>query len=249
MNTDILALKRMAARILRVIPLVVIFAAACAEGERPPATDPHYTKAGYFDMHVCNWPDRPLFFVALLTTKQHRDIAEVAVMRPDGVSLGNIDLSRSEPLAGDGDVELRTFKTHIQIPPGSPDGWYMARIRLKNGSEFLARDYVNVRAMPPVTITTPLGDDTPMQQRKVAWRPLPQTAYYRVIIKDPFQDKKIVYKSDLLTEPQFTIPPGILEKNGAYILRIHARNASGDPKWGDFNHGSMNAEVAFTAGG
>ena len=27
--------------------------------------DKHYSKAGFFDIHVCNWPNQPLFFMAL----------------------------------------------------------------------------------------------------------------------------------------------------------------------------------------
>ena len=48
------------------------------------AGDPHYTPAGFFDIHVCNWPGRELFFMSLLSTPRYDEVEQVEVFFPNG---------------------------------------------------------------------------------------------------------------------------------------------------------------------
>ena len=50
--------------------------------------DPHYTPAGFFDIHICNWPENPRFLMALFSTARFDEIAKVAIFTPDGAHVG-----------------------------------------------------------------------------------------------------------------------------------------------------------------
>ena len=56
------------------------------------SNDPHYTAAGFFDIHVCNWPDRELFFMPLFSTTRYSEITAIEVRHPDGKRLTALDL-------------------------------------------------------------------------------------------------------------------------------------------------------------
>lgn len=45
--------------------------------------DPHYTPTGFFDVHVCNWPEKPRFLMALFSTQYFDEVAKVPVFAPD----------------------------------------------------------------------------------------------------------------------------------------------------------------------
>ncbi len=51
------------------LALALLAGAAIARsaGVVPLQADPHRNEVGFFDMHVCNWPDQPLFFLAPVT--------------------------------------------------------------------------------------------------------------------------------------------------------------------------------------
>ena len=52
--------------------------------------DGHYNMAGFFDIHVCNWPERPVFFMPLFSTAGYKDIEKIEVLYPDNLSLIHI---------------------------------------------------------------------------------------------------------------------------------------------------------------
>ncbi|MGD2054983.1 MAG: hypothetical protein PVG45_12860, partial [Gammaproteobacteria bacterium] len=63
--------------------LLSITTASAEEATKAPANkkanDPHYTPAGFFDIHVCNWPDRELFFMPLFSTVRYDEITALDV--------------------------------------------------------------------------------------------------------------------------------------------------------------------------
>ncbi|MCM2289473.1 MAG: hypothetical protein NDI67_10635, partial [Sulfuritalea sp.] len=75
----------------------ILAAFAISSSLAAPAADPHQTDVGFFDIHVCNWPDQPLFLMALFSTRQFKDIARIDLVAPDGSQLGPMDLSRYRP--------------------------------------------------------------------------------------------------------------------------------------------------------
>lgn len=208
--------------------------AVSAEAAAP--NDFHDTAFGTFDMHVCNWPERAPFLVAVFATHRPQDVARIEVLRPDGRPLGDIRLERFELRAHPNHGERRVFKTHLPLEKGAVTGWYRARVHAHDGRVVEARDYVDIKIMPQVRA---------LQRRtsELRWQPLPGATHYRVIVKDPWQDKKVVYKSDLLREPRLQLPLDSLEPNGDYIWQVHARDTARAVKWGEFNHGSLSPEA------
>lgn len=207
-----------------------------AEDKAAALNDVHQTPFGTFDMHVCNWPERAPFFVAVFATHRAQDVLRVEVLRPDGRPLGDLALERFELRTDPEHGERRVFKSHFPLPQGAPKGWYRARLHTRGQGVVEARDYIEIKVMPQVRALKRHADE-------LRWQPLPGATHYRVIIKDPWQDKRIVYKSDLLREPRLRLPAGALAPDGDYIWQVHARDTARAVKWGEFNHGSLSPEA------
>lgn len=56
----------------------------------PDPNDSHKTSLGIWDIHVCNWPDRPPFYLTLLKTEHYDDIEKIEVIIPAGNGRQNI---------------------------------------------------------------------------------------------------------------------------------------------------------------
>ncbi|NOQ69947.1 MAG: hypothetical protein GQ573_07565, partial [Gammaproteobacteria bacterium] len=37
-------------------------------------SDPHYNQIGFFDIHICNWPERPNYFKILFSSEKYQQI-------------------------------------------------------------------------------------------------------------------------------------------------------------------------------
>jgi hypothetical protein len=57
--------------------------AATTAGQKNPQ-DRHYNGIGFFDIHVCNWPERALFFMPLFSTPRFDEIETIEVSYPNG---------------------------------------------------------------------------------------------------------------------------------------------------------------------
>ena len=209
------------------------------------AGDPHYTPAGFFDIHVCNWPDKPRFLMALFSSARFDELAKVAVFTPDGKHLGDLDMTRFRSFKTKSGQAKRAFITHFNVPGKGIDGWYRAKITLKDGSRFEARDYVIHHFMAHPTGIWPAPDATGVPDAtELRWNPIPGAKYYEVFLRDEWANES--FASGLLTEPRFQPPQGLLQPGGAYLWRIHARDSDGNVLLGDFNHGSLSPEMHFT---
>lgn len=211
--------------------------------------DPHETPAGYFDLHICNWPDRPPFVVALFVAADSSDLRRVEVLRPDGRPLGEVNLTNYERRIDENGREQRAYKTFLPLPKDATAGWYSARVSLRDGRAQQARDYLQVHILPQAKIVQPAnGQDNLRGNAELRWQPVPGATHYRVFIKDAWAGQQI-FKSDLLTQPRLRVPPGVLQPNGSYAWRVHARSGGPEATWGEFNHGSLNSEATFALAG
>ncbi|MGD2138221.1 MAG: hypothetical protein PVF08_08185 [Gammaproteobacteria bacterium] len=212
--------------------------------------DRHYNDVGFFDIHVCNWPGRPLFFMPLFSTPRFADIDEIEVSYPDGRRLASLDLSRFRIITNDKQkVEKHAFINQLDVPTGAPEGWYTARIRLKNGEVHEAGDYVVLSRLPRATGQVPAdGQEVPAPPGKLAWEPVDGAGFYQVFMRDQWNDDKLIFTSKLLDKPELVLPKGLLEPGGLYTWTIHARDVNEDIRLGDFNHGSMSRPVSFSVG-
>ncbi len=156
--------------------------------------DPHYTPAGFFDMHVCNWPENPRFLLALFSTRHFDDVAKVSVFAPDGKLFGNLDVNRFRAFKSQSGEAMRAFITHFDLPDKAVDGWYRAEINLKNGSHFEAQDCVIHYSMAQPTGIRPVPDasDVPAST-DLRWDPIPGAKFYEVFLRDDFLDVEEVH--------------------------------------------------------
>ncbi len=209
--------------------------------------DPHYNAAGFFDAHVCNWPENPRFLMALFSTPRFDEVARVSVFAPDGKFVGDLDLTRFRAFKAQSGQAKRAFIAHFDLPEKAVDGWYRAAVSLKDGSRFEARDYVIHHFMPSPTGTQPVPDagDVPASA-ELRWDPIPGAKYYEVFLRDDWAAGTEATASGPLAEPRFVPPQGLLQPGGEYVWRIHARDSNGNVLLGDFNHGSLSPEMRFT---
>lgn len=231
---------------LRLFPALL---AACtiSSSLAAPSGDPHQTDVGFFDIHVCNWPDQPLFLMALFSTRQFRDIARIDLIAPDGSQLGPMDLSRYRPGEDPDKVEKRVLMAHYPIPGKSADGWYRAYIVMKDGRTFDARDHVVQKVLPFARGHQPAdqSENNPLPN-ELRWDPVPGARFYQVYVRDEWESERYLLTSKVISDNFLKIPAGLFKPGGSYTWRVHARDINGDPEWGDFNHGSLAREVRFS---
>jgi len=213
-----------------------------------PQPDPHYTPAGFFDGHVCQWPDRPLFFKWLFSSTQYEQLDEIKLFSPVGEFIAKIDLAQYRLAKRPGQPDKRMYLVDTPVPANTPDGWYYAIIRTKNGQTYQARDNIEIGKLVMAGAgMQPAPDATlPLQPRELAWGAVPGAKYYQVFVHDVWNDEKQIYQSPLLTQPRVTLPPGLIKPGGVYLWRVHSRDMNGDPEYGDFNLGSLSAFVSFS---
>jgi hypothetical protein len=213
----------------------------------PKPGDKHYNKIGFFDVHVCNWPNQPLFLMPLVSTAYYDEIEKVDVFYPDGRQLTELDLSRFRIVESKDAPKKQVFINQLSMPDDAVEGWYSARITLKNGEMHSASDYVVLSELGRAGGQQPAHEETvPSLPEKLSWKPVPGANYYQVFIRDEWEDNKLIYTSKLLSEPVLALPPGLIETGGYYSWIIHARDINEDIKLGDFNSGSLSTPVTFS---
>lgn len=208
--------------------------------------DPHYTTSGFFDLHVCNWPDQPLFFLAVFSSFNYEEIKSVTIYRPDGSKLGAFNLENFRA------KKLKNNKTkHIYIDKfpantNDKDGWYKAVIQLASGESIIARDYIKIKKMPVAKVITPGNSLKSIQIPEVlSWQGISEAKYYKVTIRDMWEGEKLIHSSPLFQQSEYHLPKGLIKPGGWYTWRVHARDINEDLLLGDFNHGSLTLPAVF----
>lgn len=218
-----------------------------ADTAEPPLQDPHRNEAGFFDIHVCNWPDRELFFMSLFSTPRYDEIEQVEVFFPNGSLLTEINLDNYRTIQRKGKPDKRVFLNEVDVPPGSPDGWYSTRVTLKDGKRHIARDYVILSPLPQAMGHVPAHEsEVQIAPDRLSWNPVLGAGYYQVFLRDLWNESKLIFSSKLLDEPVVQLPAGLLEAGGYYSWIVHARDLNEHIMLGDFNHGSISPVVTFS---
>jgi hypothetical protein len=208
--------------------------------------DPHYSEAGFFDIHVCNWPDKPPFIMALLSTQQYDSLERVFVYTPLGDLLGELNLARYRSFKTKEGKDKRAFITHFGLPDKAADGWYRAVISMKDGRRIEAMDYVVHAVMPLPAGMLPAADAVDVAlPGELRWNPVPGASFYQVFVYDKWNDE-LVYKTPVITDTVVKLPPGVLQPGGRYGWRVNARDVNEHVLLGDFNHGTTGPEFLFT---
>lgn len=207
----------------------------------------HHNEVGFFDIHVCNWPNQPVFLMALFSTTRYGEIGEIEVFDSGNRSLAKLDLNRYRLVLSPGKPEKRVFIANIAVPKDHADGWYSARVTLRSGEKYAARDFVALGRLPRAQNLVPAdGAENIALPKELKWDPVPGAKFYQVFIKDLWDGERLIHASAMLDRAQLVLPPGLLQPGGAYAWRVHARDVNEDPKLGDFNLGSLSAELKFS---
>ena len=232
--------------VFAVLACLGLFHQALADQQDPHYQDPHYIEVGFFDIHVCNWPDRPPFIMALFSTTQFDNVDRVSIYTPSGGLLGDLNLARFRAFKTKEGKDKRAFITHFSMPDKTTDGWYKAVITLKDGRRFEAKDYVIHALMPLPTGMQPAADakDVPLPG-ELHWDPVPGASYYQAYVYDKWNDK-LVFKTPVIRDTFFKLPPGFLQPGGLYGWTLNARDVNEHVLLGDFNDGTVSPELLFT---
>ena len=228
--------------------LIVLSGLSCLAGASARiGDDPHYTGAGFFDIHVCNWPDRPLFLMPLFSTERYAEVERIEVFDPDDRLITTLDLERFRILKRKGKQDKRVFIRQIALPENASDGWYSARVKLTDGSRYRARDYLILTELPQVSDRQPAHEAVLDQvPQALSWQAVSGAAFYQVFIRDLWNDGELIHTSGLLSEPRIDLPPGLIRRGGYYSWIVHARDTNEHGLLGDFNHGSLSLPATFT---
>lgn len=207
--------------------------------------DPHYSEAGFFDLHLCHWPDRKPFFKAVFSTFQFNNLELVTITNPDGSELTQLDTSSFIEFKSKGNRK-RAFLQDHELAQTPEAGWYTAHIQFKDGSVFTAKDFVEPGLLPLAEKIFPEDGEEIQLPVTIRWNPIDGATHYKVVIRDIWNNRKIAFRSKLTKETSMTIPNGKLEVDGEYEWLVHARDVNEDPVLGDFNLGSQTAYSTFS---
>lgn len=215
----------------------------------PPKTDPHYTDVGFFDIHVCNWPNRPLFFLILFSTTHFNNIKSIEILTNENKHIGFLDLEKYRLSLTKEKKEKRAFLKQFEIPEGATNGWYNAIVTTRDGKKYASKDFVVLHEMERASDRKPPAnaEDLPLI-KELAWKPVPGAKHYKVFIRDLWEGK-LIYESKVLNEARLKLPDNLLKPGGLYSWQIHSRDVNENILLGDFNHGSLTGHIKFSIAG
>lgn len=211
-----------------------------------PSKDPHYSKVGFFDIHVCNWPERPLFFMALFSTYNYKNISSIQIYSSEDKLIGKLNLKKYRLLIDKNKKQKRVFIKQIDIATNDKSGWYYTKVNLKDGTSHSLKDFVIIDKMGISKISKPnISQELKDIPKSFTLDKITGALYYKAFIRDEW-DSKLIYESKLLSDPKVLVPDKLLKKGGYYSIQVHARDTNEHKLLGDFNHGSLTKKIEFT---
>jgi len=153
--------SKMKHRLLVAVFVLLFNSDALAENDLAPVfdSDPHRNELGFFDMHICNWADRPMFFKSLFSTIHFKNIEMMTVYSPDGKKVTDLDMSKfmhlkkkGKPVPGathykvfmrDGYETTQILNSklikepRLKLKPGllKPGGYYLWKVHARDVNE------------------------------------------------------------------------------------------------------------------
>lgn len=205
----------------------------------PESQNRHKTPLGTWDIHVCNWPDRPPFYLTLFKTDDYDKIEKIEVFSPQGTPVGDFEMNKYLDFERPDKDPLRVLLTHMPLVEGKPEGRFTAIVTGKDGKKYLSEDYLIMNLMDRVSGQVPEHNAEVSIPWELAWDAPEGAGFYRVWIRDLWDDGKQIYRSGLLSEPRLELPEDLLQPDGWYAWRVHTRDTNNHILLGDFNHGSL----------
>lgn len=229
-------------------PSLIIYSSDSKAVEQQVTKDPHRAESGFFDIHICNWPDRPPFYLALFGTEEYDEIASIEVIAPDNSKVGELDLSKFNiTQKTKTKSERHVFLTQLKPHKNKLDGWYLAKINFKNKASQTAQDFIIHQTLGRAGAHSPAHETEDIKlPQKLSWDIVKGAAFYKVFIRDMWAGNKLIYSSDLLTTNTLDVPEGLLKSGGYYAWRVHSRDLNEHVQLGDFNTGSLSQWFEFS---
>lgn len=209
--------------------------------------DPHYSELGFFDIHICNWPDWTIFFKILFSSEKFSEIESMDVYTPQNTLLTQLDKSKFRILKRKNKPDKHVYISDVNVPANATTGWYTITVKTHNGKKYYAKDYIVMNGINRISEMQPANNETIKHIFPVTlkWKPVTGARYYQVYVRDEWTQNS-VFESKLLTNTEITIPNNKLETGGYYSWRVHARDTNEHVLLGDFNMGSMSKHAFFT---
>lgn len=212
----------------------------------PDKLDFHKTELGIWDIHVCNWPDRPPFYLSTFITEKFDEIDNIEVFDPAGKNVGSLDLEKFLTVKREEKPDLRIYVTQLPMAEGEPSGIFSAQITTANNKRLLANDYLVMAVMDRISVVSPVNGAEVSIPWELSWTPPKGAQYHRVWIKDMWNDGKQIFDSGYFQGSAVEIAEGLLEPGGLYQWRIHSRDTQDHILLGRFNHGSLTDWMEFS---
>ncbi len=218
---------------------------AKAEDALELENDPHYNQIGFFDIHICNWPERPNYFKILFSSEKYQQIESMSVYTPDKQLLTNMDRKKFRTLKRKNKANKRVYLLDLDVPELASTGWYTIDIKTKNGATHHAKDYVIMTRLEKTSEMSPSDDREFSLPVTLKWKPVAGSQYYQTFVRDAWTEK-LVFRSKLIDTPEIKIPRDRLEPGGDYYWTVHSRDINEHILLGDFSMGSMSEKTFFT---
>jgi hypothetical protein len=207
--------------------------------------DPHYSPIGFFDIHLCNWPERPNYFKILFSSEHYQQIDSMDVYTPDNRLLASLDKTKFMTLKRKNRADKRVYLIDIDAPETATSGWYKINVKTGNGENFEARDYVTMTRLKKATDLSPGNEEEYPLPITLKWKPVKGAQYYQAYIRDVWNEK-LVFQSKLITKPEVTVPKSKLQPGNDYYWTVHSRDVNEHILLGDFHMGSMSEKTFFS---
>lgn len=230
------------------LPLIALglFSSSRADESPEMSHDPHYNEIGFFDVHLCNWPDRPQFFKILFSSEQFQKIESMTVYTPDKKILTSLDKSKFRILQRENKPEKRVFISDMDVPQQASTGWYSIDVKTRSGANHHAEDYVIMSRLEKISVMRPAADaGSQSLPITLSWQAVTGAQYYQIFVRDEWSGD-MVFSSELLNTTEIRIPDGKLEAGGYYSWSVHARDTNEHVLLGDFHMGSMSNKAFFS---
>ena len=164
--------------------------------------------------------------MTLFSSELYADIASVEVFDPQGGALGTLDLSNFLELKREGKPDKRVFITNLPVPEDAGDGWYSARVTLRDGSRVAAKDYLVLIPLDrPSGLSPSNGAQIDDLQPVLSWQAVIGAQFYQVYIRDLWEGEKLIHQSALISVPHYQVPADVLRPGGLYSWKVHASAA------------------------
>ena len=232
-------------QLLIIFLTIIIQSTSNAEESLVLDDDPHYNSVGFFDIHLCNWPERPNFFKILFSSEKYQKIESMSIYTPGNHLLANLDKNKFRTIKRKNKPNKRVFILDIDVPEFASAGWYKIDIKTDDGTIHHAKDYVVMTRLKKVSEMHPSGDKEFNSPITLKWAPVAGSQYYQVFVRDAWTEK-LVYKSKLIDTHEIKVPDNKLVPGGDYYWSVHSRDTNEHALLGDFHMGSMSKKSFFT---